>query len=382
MKFLLLLILSYLPFAASISPSSRSSKALQLQSSSISPSLRSSKAVQLQSSSISPSSRSSKALQSSSLRGRIDNSLKRASNTIQNLQRQLKQARENNNNIERNHGWKSVDFFVGEHLTKLEDTYHAQCGQDWLVPSLLNCPQNGYFVDLAANDAVTLSNTLVLEQRLHWNGICIEPNLLYYQSRRSRKSRSKPGDAYTDVLSSDPDGISLLRRKCQVVRAAVSTPRNTKVLFDFGGKSKWGALGGVINPGFDNSMPLPDDIVEPMRTTSFLEVLFKENAPRHIDYLSLDVEGAESVVMEGFDWKMYRFQIITVERPKPDLVDDLIFNGYKKLRSNAAFDDETWYDSTSIKFDDRLWMHEKWEDLPKESCMGRKPKREINSGCT
>jgi hypothetical protein len=36
-----------------------------------------------------------------------------------------------------------------------------------------------YFVDLASNDAVKLSNTLHLEQN-GWKGLCIEPNPMYW----------------------------------------------------------------------------------------------------------------------------------------------------------------------------------------------------------
>ena len=45
------------------------------------------------------------------------------------------------------------------------------------ISSLFNYEnQGGYFVDLAANQALTLFNTFILEQRYHWTGPCIEAN--------------------------------------------------------------------------------------------------------------------------------------------------------------------------------------------------------------
>ena len=42
-------------------------------------------------------------------------------------------------------------------------------------------------MDLAANDAVKLSNTLTLEQMFGWKGLCIEPNPGYMKGYLHRK---------------------------------------------------------------------------------------------------------------------------------------------------------------------------------------------------
>lgn len=287
-------------------------------------------------------------------------------------------------------GWKTVDFFVGENLrilgttttpttkyhSKLATTpttkYHSQCGQDWLVASLLNCQEHGYFLDLAANDAVELSNTLALENQLNWSGVCVEPNLSYYSASTTSPYVVKNGRVERDVPITDPDGTSLLRRKCQLVRAAVGSPRNSRVKFNFGGKHRWQAMGGIT--GFDvGIVPLSDDQVRPMRTVNLNELLRHIQAPTVIDYMSLDVEGSESIVMESFDWSTYKFRVITVERPKVDLVEMLALHGYKKLRSNAVFDDETWLEEGLYTKVSEMWGKDNWSDLPRTSCMGDKP---------
>ena len=48
-------------------------------------------------------------------------------------------------------------------------------------------------------------------------------------------------------------------------------------------------------------------------------------APTHIDYLSLDVEGAETVAMSTVlpPNGKYSFGVISIERPQKDLKDQL-----------------------------------------------------------
>ena len=53
-----------------------------------------------------------------------------------------------------------------------------------------------------------------------------------------------------------------------------------------------------------------------MRTVT-LEKMFNDfNVPRVVDYLFLDIEGAEKFVFEPLPWHTYTFLTMTVERPK------------------------------------------------------------------
>jgi hypothetical protein len=61
-----------------------------------------------------------------------------------------------------------------------ERQWYSQARQDELVVALLRNKTNGYFIDLAANDAVQLSNTYALERYYQWQGVCIEPNPMYW----------------------------------------------------------------------------------------------------------------------------------------------------------------------------------------------------------
>ena len=51
---------------------------------------------------------------------------------------------------------------------------------DCIAATLHGFKTGGYFIDLAANDAVTLSNSYTLEQQYGWKGLCVEPNPEYH----------------------------------------------------------------------------------------------------------------------------------------------------------------------------------------------------------
>lgn len=214
----------------------------------------------------------------------------------------------------------------------------SQVGQDWLVQSILGCKENGFFLELAAFDPEYLSNSLMLERDFNWNGLCVEAN-------PNRHSKFAP-------------------RKCTLVGAAVGSPTDTEVKFEIthpaGEGAAQEAYSGIMGDGFDNNMLASGDEEITMRSIALADLLEKFEAPAVMDYFSLDVEGAESVVMEGFPWDKYTFKLITVERPKDDLLAALKQNGYELLGENSDWGDQTWIHSPS--FSDLDSIREQWND--------------------
>jgi hypothetical protein len=88
-------------------------------------------------------------------------------------------------------GWHAINVYFGDrnHLpyySAINKDYFervqwfSQRRQDFVISKLLKGKRNGYFVDLAANDAVQISNTYALETFFDWDGLCIEPNPEYW----------------------------------------------------------------------------------------------------------------------------------------------------------------------------------------------------------
>lgn len=88
-------------------------------------------------------------------------------------------------------GWTTIQVFRGTTSgidSPNKSSWHSQMRQDELVFSLLRNKTDGYFVDLAANDAIQLSNTYSLERDWGWNGVCIEPNPIYWYNLSTFRS--------------------------------------------------------------------------------------------------------------------------------------------------------------------------------------------------
>jgi Methyltransferase FkbM domain len=222
---------------------------------------------------------------------------------------------------------------------KQHDNVHgewfAQHGQDIAVAKFHRFKRNGYFVDLAANDAVWASNTFSLEQNFGWQGLCIEANPYYWWR--------------------------LSFRQCQVVGAIVGGRDGEAVEVALGQGQVEGAYGGIVGDEFDNKQkkqkqnkPVADTSEgqpEKRYTLSLATILKTFAAPPVIDYLSLDVEGAESFILRDFPFDQYTFLTLTIERPKDDLRALLMKHGYRHV--------------LDFRRGDTLWAHKSVYDLGK-----------------
>jgi hypothetical protein len=221
-------------------------------------------------------------------------------------------------------GWKTINVFYGssqhfESLLPREQKFFSQARQDEVVLSLLRNKTNGYFVDLASNDATILSNSYALEKHYGWKGLCIEPNPAYWYN------------------------LTHARENCELVGAVVGRNRMDQVDFKFNGLEH----GGIVGDGFDNGPHLKHSSSKEY-TVTLSEIFRKFQVPRVIDYLSLDVEGAEEFIMTEFPLTDYRIRIMTIERPKERLRTYLESQGYvQSLRLSR------WGES--------LWIHNSFE---------------------
>jgi hypothetical protein len=84
-------------------------------------------------------------------------------------------------------------------------------------------------------------------------------------------------------------------------------------------------------------------------TAPLQEVLKRFNVPKQIGYLSLDVEGAEYLIMQNFPWEEYTVSVLTIERPAALLRDLLGKHGYLKLKDLAWWGEYLWaHESTGL----------------------------------
>jgi len=197
----------------------------------------------------------------------------------------------------------------------------SQLRQDLFVISELNFKRNGYFVEFGACDGVNLSNSWVLENIFSWTGILVEPAEIWQNSIKLNRPKS-----IVDTRCVWKNSESTL------VFNEVNTPELSSIdLFSnvdsHGPSRKNGRLYEV-------------------RTVSLEDLLDQYNAPKDIDYLSIDTEGSEFEILKAFNFKEYKFKIITVEHNNTNqrlLIHKLLTdNGYRR-KFTDVIRGEDWY---------------------------------------
>ncbi|MDP3071623.1 MAG: FkbM family methyltransferase [Opitutaceae bacterium] len=221
-----------------------------------------------------------------------------------------------------------IPFKLRKSIFKLLSTrslWLSQAGQDfWVSGEAFNGKRGGYFLDIGAHDGITISNTFILERKYAWKGICVEAN---------------------------PSSFSLLlkNREAKCLNICLDS-KNGEVEFALGDK-----LSGIVSSDTDN----PDTSDFPkirLQTRVINDILAEHNAPSVIDYLSIDVEGAEDRVLSGLDWKAYRFNCVTIERPSQGL--------------RAKFSDEGYVLVKDLPGLDAFFVHKEFIPTFQENCYG------------
>jgi FkbM family methyltransferase len=207
-----------------------------------------------------------------------------------------------------------------QQIVALELKSKAQLKQDIFVLDELGYKRDGYFVEFGATNGVDLSNSYLLENEMGWTGILAEP-----------------ARVWRDALSAN--------RKCHIDFDCVWSKSNEEVEFNEVGAAELSTI-DTFSDGDEHAKTRQLGNKYKVHTVSLHDLLQKYNAPKEIDYLSIDTEGSEYEILSAFDFDSYKFKIITCEHNytpmREKLYDLLTSKGYtRKYTEYSRFDD--WY---------------------------------------
>jgi len=196
----------------------------------------------------------------------------------------------------------------------------SQLGQDKFVLSETGFKKNGFFVEFGATNGVDLSNTCLLEAEFGWSGILAEPGLIWHEDLRKNRH-------------------CLIDTSCVWKQSGSTLSFNETNMPEFSTINAYSSSDGhaeIRKSGENYDVP----------TISLLDLLEKHNAPKTIDYLSIDTEGSEFEILSNFDFERYQFDVITCEHNytavREELFSLLTSKGYvSKFEELSKFDD--WY---------------------------------------
>jgi FkbM family methyltransferase len=163
-------------------------------------------------------------------------------------------------------------------VLRIQSSY-GQYQQDlWVALAEAHGKKDGYYVDVGSADGEFISNTFLLDQ-MGWKGVCI-----------------------------DPFPKNMARRTCQVFKQPVFSESGKKLRFRAAGD-----LGGIESDLGKFKNELADAPTVEVITATLDEILEKAKAPHWIDYLNIDVEGAEVDALRGLNLDRYEIGALTIE---------------------------------------------------------------------
>ncbi|MEE2785024.1 MAG: FkbM family methyltransferase [Pseudomonadota bacterium] len=166
---------------------------------------------------------------------------------------------------------------------------YSQLGQDRWVLEQSGHKRQGYFVEFGATDGVLLSNTYLLEREFDWQGLVAEPNPVYFEKLKNN-------------------------RHCTVSDACIGPVSGETVQFVLA--KEYGGIADFI--GQDKHLARRRAYADLGKTLSVTTVslddfLKAHGAPKRIDYLSIDTEGSEYVILKDFPFDEWEIGLITIE---------------------------------------------------------------------
>lgn len=213
----------------------------------------------------------------------------------------------------------------------IDHLFRAQFGEDRILWQVFRQRRSGYFMEIGAYDGVNLSNTYFLEQ-MGWHGVLVEP----IEDLCLRAAASRPRSRVIQAAIS---------RKGSHGTAKFTITQNVPVL----------SYLNTDQDHVDRCLKEGATLVEvdvPLLTVD--DILLHEryaappgtgpwvpNVGWQIDLVSIDVEGGELDVLDGFNLERYRPGILLIENDRPAgaaVEPYLTSRGYRKFHRQKIND--------------------------------------------
>lgn len=194
-------------------------------------------------------------------------------------------------------------------MRKVKNSY-SQRGEDVVIDRFLSYKKKGFYIDVGANDPIRFSNTNRFYKR-GWRGINIEPDIVCYERVKS----ARPRDINLNLgIGTSEEWLTFFK----------FFPDTLSTFSEIASKK-------YIQRGFK----LVDKVE--IRVVKLSEIINTYCKKTTIDFLSIDTEGYDLVVLQSNDWKRFRPKLICVEVDQENIgiTDYLLKIGYSEVFNNG-----------------------------------------------
>lgn len=179
--------------------------------------------------------------------------------------------------------------------------FYSQDKQDqYLETQVFKGYKNGFFIDVGAHDGISINNTLYFEKNNNWTGVNVEP---------IKK-------IYNDLVANRPNCINI---NC----AVCNNDGKTEFICNNGYTEMISGIKDTFDHRHVNRLQHENklhgsttEIIEV--ETKRLETICDSHKITHINYLSIDVEGAEFEVIKSINFDKVYIDVIGFENNYDD----------------------------------------------------------------
>jgi len=176
--------------------------------------------------------------------------------------------------------------------------------------------QDGYYVELGANDGITQSNSFYFEKKKNWKGVLIEPSPNNYL--KCRQNRDPSNKFFCNACVS----FDFKEKYVEMIYANLMTVSHN-LEKDIDSESSF------LKRSLKYLDKYEDHFTFGAKAKTLTDLLIEAGSPNIIDFLSLDVEGSEMEVLKGLDFKKFQFHFLLIESRSIDILKDfLLMHGY------------------------------------------------------
>ena len=220
-----------------------------------------------------------------------------------------------------------LDFY--SFIFKNSAISHSQLFQDLFVLFKLGNKRKGIFLEFGETNGKELSNSYLLEKNFEWEGVLADPSPQWEKSLKENRPRTKIINEC--IYSESGEMIDFFVSKKGVLSTInefkesdiESMPGNTKARNE---------------EGYTVKVP----------TISLNDVFIKNFNGEKIDYMSVDTEGSELLILSKFNFEKYGPKIVTVEHNFTSAQKNLD-NLFKENNYKRFFPQQTQFDSWYIR---------------------------------
>jgi len=207
---------------------------------------------------------------------------------------------------------------VAKDILGTEKKLYSQLDEELVIRDFFQDRRDGYFLDIGCADPESGSTTYYLEKHLGWSGIAIDAR----NELRPLWKKKRPKSTFVTYLITDHSDTT---DPFYVIKGAEGLSSTEKER-QFYGKTYEGEERKVL------SITLNDLLTKYKVTT--------------VDFVNLDIEGAELLALAGFDINRYKPELLCVEASphhRDKIVSWFADHGYEQIDKYLEYDKVNLY---------------------------------------